>query len=145
MTSPSRIIRNVERLHVGLAVAGCAAATAVGTAALTGALVGVAIGGINFRLGAGLTRRLTGGGGHSKISAIFLLVGKLALLVVAIGAAMRWLQPEPIALLLGLSLAPLSLMVVTALGAQHAGAELPTGSAGPTAPTGGSTVPEGSR
>ncbi len=121
MTSSGRTIRNVERLHIALAVVACGVSALFGRQALIGAIVGVAIGGVNFRVGAFLTRRFTEGTGRSKSAAVFLLVGKLALLALALGAAMRLLHPNPISLLVALSLAPLSTMIVTALGQRPAG------------------------
>ncbi len=117
MNERRRFIRRVEMLHALTALA------AVGLAMMiwpgerwTGVLAGVLLGAANFRAMAMFTERLTSSttaGGRN--GALALLVGKIMALIVVIGVVMLILKPNPIAFILGVSLAPAALLIMAAI------------------------------
>ncbi|MSP90727.1 MAG: hypothetical protein EXR79_02795 [Myxococcales bacterium] len=105
------------------------AAPAFWTGLLTGALLGAA----NFRALAFLTGRMMDPEHGSRHAAIGLLLVKFAVLAGAIGAVLTWFEPDGLALLLGLTLAPLSLAVTISLSSKSATSSPPVNPLAPPA------------
>ena len=115
MSDRRSFIRKVERLHLLLAIVVCAIAVPIwADGRWMGLVAGAAIGGANFRALALLTARLTRVDPTQRKIASMMLVGKLPMLLAAIGLVMWWLQPEPVSFVIGLSLAPVALVLVSA-------------------------------
>jgi len=82
----------------------------------TGVLAGVLLGAGNFRAMAMFTERLTSSvDADGRNRALTLLVVKLIVLIVTVGAVMLLLKPDPLAFILGLSVAPAALLIVAAV------------------------------
>ncbi len=115
MSDRRSFIRRVERLHLLLAIVVCAVVVPMWPdGRWLGLVAGAAIGGANFRVLAVLTAKMTRVDPAQQKIGSMLLVGKMPALLVAIGLVMWWLQPEPIAFVIGLSLAPIALVLVSA-------------------------------
>jgi hypothetical protein len=135
MNERRRFIRRVEMLHA------LAALAAVGLALMvwpgerwTGVLAGVLLGAANFRAMAMFTERLTGSvNADGRNRALALLVGKLMALIVIVGVVMLILKPDPLAFILGISLAPAALLLVAAVARPGGASDLPDQGAGPNA------------
>jgi len=112
MAGTPSVITQVERIHAVAGLVAVLGAFVLGSTALgAGVLAGVAIGAVNFWLLGLVTLRLTTGDTRSRLAAVGWFVLKLAVLGVGIGLVVRLLAPNALALLGGLSLAPLCLVV----------------------------------
>lgn len=114
--APPALITQVERVHA--AVAGLAVLVGLVVAqrpVWAGLLAGGLIGGLNFRALGWLAVRLLSGRTRSQHAAIGLLLLKFTALAAAIGAVVIYLRPAPLALLVGVSFAPATLVVVALL------------------------------
>lgn len=110
-TNRASLTQRVERVH--LVLVAVLVVTAVALAELpvwSGVLAGGLVGAANFRALAFLTQRFVGGETRTRNSAIGLLLLKFALLAGVLGAIVTWLAPNPIAFLVGLTLAPVCLV-----------------------------------
>ena len=79
-----------------------------------GVLVGGLLSAVNFRVLASLVGRLTAQAGTNPSLAVAGLMGKLLGMAVAVFLALQLLNPDPVAVVVGLSVAPLSLLLVGA-------------------------------
>ena len=132
--APPSIVARTERTHLGLAAAAFAVALAVAPASFwSGLLVGVLFGAANFRALAFLTGRMVDADRSSRNAAVGLLLVKFAVLAGGIGAVLTWLEPDGLALLLGLTLAPLSLAVTMAIAPRADGTAKPAPNLAPPA------------
>ena len=83
-------------------------------AALPGLLWGTALAGLSTWLASRVGQRLQRLG-HLDGQGAALLLGKLVLMLAAVGAVMVWLQPEPLALCAGLGCQPLGQLLTACL------------------------------
>ena len=132
MNERRRFIRRVEVLHAVVAFVAVLLTLSFWSGdRLSGVLAGALLGAANFRAMAMITERLTGSASASgRNTALGLLFGKLFGLIAAVAAVLFVLQPDPLAFILGLSLAPAALLIVatvarpdTALDDEPTGAE----------------------
>lgn len=120
-TAPTSLTQRVERVHLALvAVLVLAAVALAGPPVWSGVLAGGLVGAANFRALAFLTVRFVAGETRTRQGAIGLLLLKFALLTGVVGAIVTWLEPDPIAFLVGLTLAPVCLTGVVLAGRRPA-------------------------
>ncbi len=110
-----QFIRRVELTHVALGAVAFGLAFALAPQAIwvgvgTGALLGAA----NFRAMANLLDRFTTGDTQARSLAVGMLMGKLLVMAFAVFAVLTWLAPDPAAFAGGLTVAPVSLLLVSA-------------------------------
>lgn len=111
--APKALVKSVERLHVVVTVLALLAAFGLGSRPhWMGILLGALIGGVNFRGLAMVTQRLTSGETQTKNGAIGLLMGKFLLVGLAIAVILLAFKPNALTLLVGLSFAPICLVLV---------------------------------
>ncbi len=119
-------IAQVERLHALVAVVACIVAVAVAARPIWSAVVaGTLVGAANFHMLAVLTTRILSGSTASRNLAVGILFLKFTVVAGVLGAVMHWLQPDGVALLAALSLAPVCLVAVLLRG-RKAAASAPT-------------------
>jgi hypothetical protein len=115
LTSRRRFIFRVELMHVVLGVLGFGAAFFMATEPVwIGAGAGAAVAIANFHAMASLLERLTMGDMQSRSIAVGLLMVKLLVLGAAVLAILTLLSPDAAAFAAGLSVTPLSLLLVSA-------------------------------
>lgn len=116
MTHRRQLIRNVERSHALVAGSLVVVAALTLPAGIWWSLgVGALIGAANFRAMAAITDRLTQPDLARRGGMGLWMAGKLLGLIAAVGATLWWLEPQPVGLVIGLSLAPACLMGVAAV------------------------------
>jgi hypothetical protein len=113
---PATWISRVERAHLGVVLAAVVVATVFAPRPFwAGLLAGGLVGAANLRALAFLTGRMVAADRSARHAAIGLMLVKFAALAGAVAAILRWLDPDALALLIGLTLAPASLALGTAL------------------------------
>lgn len=129
---PALLVR-AEVTHAVLAAVATVAAVGLATRPTwLGLLAGAVIGGANLHLLGIIAQRITQGSTRSKGAAVLGLVLKLGAVAAVLGATMFWLKPQPLALLVGLTLAPATLVAVAYLAAPDTTAAPVSASAGDT-------------
>jgi len=107
------LVKSVERLHLAVTALALLAAFGLGHRPhWLGILLGALIGGVNFRGLALVTQRLTSVETQTKNGAIALLMGKFLLVGLAIAVILPAFKPNALTLLVGLSFAPVCLVLV---------------------------------
>ncbi len=113
MIAAKTMVKNVERLHAVVALLALLLTFALADRPhWMGIVLGAFIGALNFRGLAMVTQRLVSGETRTKNGAIGLLMGKFLLVGLAIAVILLALKPNALTLLVGLSLAPICLVLV---------------------------------
>lgn len=117
MDARHQFIRRVEGAHAVIAVVGVGVALALSSQALwSGVLLGTLLGGLNFRALALLAAKFTQTGDNAgRSGAVGLIVVKMAVMMASVGAVMVFAQPDAGAFVAGISAAPISLVLVSAI------------------------------
>lgn len=109
-----RFVSRVELLHVVFGLAGFATAFAMAAEPVwIGVGSGAAVALANFHAMAGLLQRLTTGDMQARSLAVGLLMLKLLLLGGAVLAILTLLEADPVGFAVGLSVTPVSLLIVS--------------------------------
>lgn len=114
MDSRRRFIRRIELVHVTIAAVACAVAGVTSSASVVmGVALGALLGGLNFRALAVLATRMTAtdGDAATRSGSAALIILKMLAMMAAVGAVLVWIRPDGIGFIIGLSLAPLALLV----------------------------------
>ena len=117
MDARRRFIRRVEGAHAVLSVVAVSAAAFLHTRPVwTGVLLGALLGGMNFRALALLAARFTRTDDNAgRSGAMGLIIAKMAAMMAAVGAVMLLAKPDVGGFLVGISAAPVSLVIVAAI------------------------------
>jgi hypothetical protein len=114
MDARRRFIRRVEGVHAALGACAVAVAIALWSQAIwSGVLMGALLGGLNFRALALLAAKFTETGENAARSgAMGLIIVKMAVMMAAVGGVMVFAEPNVGAFLVGISGAPVAMMLV---------------------------------
>ena len=115
MDPRQQFIRRVERTHAVIACLACIVAIAMSNQAVwSGVLLGALLGGLNFRALAMLAAKFTTTGDNAVRSATMgLIIGKMVAIFAAVGVVMVFANPDGVAFIGGISLAPIALVLVS--------------------------------
>ncbi|MCO4762659.1 MAG: hypothetical protein KC502_14195 [Myxococcales bacterium] len=117
MQSRLTFIRRVELLHIVLGALVLGLALVMGTRPQwIGVGAGALLATANFRAMATLLSKFTTGGTGAQSAAVGLLMVKLLVLALAVFAILTLLSPDVAAFAVGLTVTPVSLLLVSALG-----------------------------
>ena len=117
LAARQRRLQRLEIAHAAFAFVVCGVALMVASADIVRGLVaGFVLGGFNARALSVLVGRATSGEPGAQFGASALMLGKMMVLLLAVGATLLLLQVHPLALLVAISIAPAVLLVGSLLG-----------------------------
>lgn len=117
LAARKRRMQRLELGHAAIAFVVCGVAMMLAsTEVVRGLAVGFLLGGLNARALSVLVGRATSGEAGAQFGASALMLGKMMLMLLAVGAALLLLDVQPLAMLVAISLAPAILLVGSLLG-----------------------------
>ncbi len=117
LSARKRRMQRLELIHAAVAFVVCGVAMFVASAdVVRGLAVGFVLGALNARALSVLVGRATSGEPGAQFGASALMLGKMMVMLLAVGAALLLLDVQPLAMLVAISVAPAVLLVGSLLG-----------------------------